>query len=833
MNDHHKKGKDKEDTEGDSRNILALFEGIDENTQLLSPLNLQKTINVIETQLEKTKTEICDIVNEEYSQFRDNLQKTLTINEDVHKLEKELSTINAMVHEPSGIYPSLIDIVASHQTLQTQLTLNEKVVTLLKVFYEIWERIQYFDTLFKCSIFGGAVDTLFEIEHSLDNIPKFEEGDPKITSALRDELRLRKKHLKEQLPVVFKETVFIDANTLIIKCDPNENKENANNTNHNNNDSNEQNAKSNSKKKGKEKGKGKSADNEILPDASEANPGINSEIKSSKGILFEILSGMEKLEIWGKIATQLSSDLWKNIFSPIFSSTPNNVTITIDNNSIKITITNTENNDSKNNKRDSKKLKVDSESQTVDPSLVYQNIINIVSFLKDKVFQGRVSMLRAVGNNLWVQLSNSLIKFTLDVAIPMEREQLGQFQKITTSTRDFELSLSEESGLGFIGVADRQLSHYVEDVDIHFAEKKCLLLLEKVRSMILGTDHSTLTVGVEIKTKRKNPKEVDLNEGYFFFPKCAITIVARDLVSLIEEALKEASTSSPHCSSLLYQASRSALDVFRTLYPTFHAAKISSIPSIAAAFHNDLMYIAHSLLTPMRYNINNDSNNNTEQTSNINNDNDNTTQSNNTLNNNSIYSMSDLVPVFRSMAETVWLNQIKIQWSVIVEHLDSMNGLSNTGDPRRGQVVEGGLKRTVHHITHLSKIWGSVLPKSMYLSVMGGLIEAVLSKLLTEVLYLRNIMEDESHKLNQVLGEVTKVKTVFGEDQNLIGIWVSNFDKFSKIVEIMEMPLVRIAEEWKARILFEIGFKPIEVKSLIEALFSDSPLRRQSLESIR
>lgn len=54
--------------------------------------------------------------------------------------------------------------------------------------------------------------------------------------------------------------------------------------------------------------------------------------------------------------------------------------------------------------------------------------------------------------------------------------------------------------------------------------------------------------------------------------------------------------------------------------------------------------------------------------------------------------------------------------------------------------------------------------------------------------------------------------------------------KYSKAVDLLDMPLIKIVEYYKNGLLDE--FRPVELRQLIQGLFSDSPLRKQLLDQL-
>ena len=47
---------------------------------------------------------------------------------------------------------------------------------------------------------------------------------------------------------------------------------------------------------------------------------------------------------------------------------------------------------------------------------------------------------------------------------------------------------------------------------------------------------------------------------------------------------------------VLYHTARDVVDVFRAIVPTLFGSTINAVPRLALLFHNDCLYIAHSLV---------------------------------------------------------------------------------------------------------------------------------------------------------------------------------------------------------------------------------------------
>jgi len=78
------------------------------------------------------------------------------------------------------------------------------------------------------------------------------------------------------------------------------------------------------------------------------------------------------------------------------------------------------------------------------------------------------------------------------------------------------------------------------------------------------------------------------------------------------------------------------------------------------------------------------------------------------------------------------------------------------------------------------------------------------------------------------------VKKVFGQKttENLdVNYYVSSRDKYHKVVEILELPLRKIAENYANKKYTQ--FTPQELHDFIKALFTESTLRSEILSQIK
>lgn len=221
----------------------------------------------------------------------------------------------------------------------------------------------------------------------------------------------------------------------------------------------------------------------------------------------------------------------------------------------------------------------------------------------------------------------------------------------------------------------------------------------------------------------------------------------------------------------------------------------------------------------------------------------------------------------------------------MMEHIKSAEGFGETYIDARAYLVHNAIKKvikmlipneievffltrrinykkpqiqSVHHLTHLSKIWKEVLPAHVYFQLLGDLVSTACKEFIGKpttlttpafltvknettttnnnvggLLCLKDISEQETHKLSSSLGHFLELKeAIFGPNKSdaIIEKYVKEWKKFANLVAVLEMSMVVIVEKYRAGRLE--GFSADEVRHLIMALFSDSAFRAQNLQKI-
>ncbi|ELR23268.1 uncharacterized protein ACA1_068520 [Acanthamoeba castellanii str. Neff] len=533
--------------------------------------------------------------------------------------------------------------------------------------------------------------------------------------------------------------------------------------------------------------------------------------------------------------------------------------------------------------------------------------------LSSHVFAHDKQRLALLGHLLWEPLCRDIIAKVLSPAIPSDTAKLAQYQRETIhATEKFE---EEMVALGLVpasaasGPDDhhsdndprqpppaeaRRLSRFINNVDNHFATKKQKKILNRARNLLLNQEanvclkevctanmlpdvSSFLTINAtadvnananadkrrrrrqsamqasagagsgggaddvdvyvdereeeglrRIATQSKKGECRDVATGatpptddrvfIFQMPTCQVSASTIGLVVLAQHTLEEACRlrdSAPQCAHTLQQTARDLFDLYRAIMPLQYQCAVAceqketikSVPSLAMAFHNDCFYLALQLLTlGMQY-------------------------QDRLPKDKGAFTLVDLVPVFRQLGEKQYQQQVLRV---------------------RFMTVERAMKRVVHHLTHLSRVWKDVLPRHVYLRTVGQLLDVALEDLIASFEKLEDISEEETHHLHELLSLLLDCSSFFtataaedegGDSEGGQAVLAESgreeetkrharrWSKFVKIVNMLESKLVIIVDAYVKGLMPE--FEAEELKAIIRALFSDSPLRKSQLALIK
>jgi centromere/kinetochore protein ZW10 len=198
--------------------------------------------------------------------------------------------------------------------------------------------------------------------------------------------------------------------------------------------------------------------------------------------------------------------------------------------------------------------------------------------------------------------------------IPSTVETLPDYDTVISDTEALQEFLVEAGLLPPTNVA---ILNYTRNVDALFANKLSQELLVKARDIMkedlfvtvpiteqeLSPLSGVVTVGAK-EDDKKEEEELPVTPGFplpeklFQFPACTVSASTLTLLERAVAGLEQAAAcAQPFCSVRLFNTVRSVFELWCAVVPTYHKAKLESLPQVAAVAHNSAMYLAHRCVT--------------------------------------------------------------------------------------------------------------------------------------------------------------------------------------------------------------------------------------------
>uniref|UniRef100_A0A5F8GXB7 Centromere/kinetochore protein zw10 homolog n=1 Tax=Monodelphis domestica TaxID=13616 RepID=A0A5F8GXB7_MONDO len=450
-----------------------------------------------------------------------------------------------------------------------------------------------------------------------------------------------------------------------------------------------------------------------------------------------------------------------------------------------------------------------------------------------------------VGDMIWEDMSECLIKDCLVYSIPTNSSKLEQYEEVIQSTEEFENALKS---MRFLKGDTTDLLKYARNINSHFANKKCQDVIVAARNLMTSEIHNTVKISPESKIAlpdlpapdegnrlkiQKVPKslpnemmnldpENKLGEHSFSLPTCRISESVEKLMELAYQTLLEATASSDQCAVQLFYSVRNIFHLFHDVVPTYHKENLQKLPQLAAIHHNNCMYIAHHLLTlghqfklrlaPVLC--------------------DGTT------------TFVDLVPGFRRLGTECFLAQMRAQKGELLERLSSARNFSNMDDEDNYSAASRAVRQVLHQLKRLGVVWQDVLPVNIYCKAMGTLLNTAIAEIIGRITALEDISTQDGDRLyslcRTIVEEGPQVFTPLPEEnenkkfQEEVPVYVPKWMPFKELMLLLQASLQEIGDRWAdGKGPLATAFSSGEVKALIRALFQNTERRATALSKIK
>ncbi|XP_048199829.1 centromere/kinetochore protein zw10 homolog [Perognathus longimembris pacificus] len=452
-----------------------------------------------------------------------------------------------------------------------------------------------------------------------------------------------------------------------------------------------------------------------------------------------------------------------------------------------------------------------------------------------------------LGDVIWEDLSECLIKNCLVHSIPTNSSKLQQYKEIIQSTEEFENALK---GMRFLKGDTTDLLKYARNINSHFANKKCQDVIVTARNLMTSEIHNTVKITPDSqltvpdlpspdednKQKVQNSVPVSriqyhevnlepenaLDQHSFSLPICRISESVKKLMELAYQTLLEATTSSDQCAVQLFYSVRNIFHLFHDVVPTYHKENLQKLPQLAAIHHNNCMYIAHHLLTlghQFRLRLA-------------------------PILCDGTATFVDFVPGFRRLGTECFLAQMRAQKGELLERLSSARSFSNMDDEENYSAATKAIRQVLHQLKRLGIVWQDVLPVNIYCKAMGTLLNTAISEIISKITALEDISTEDGDKLyslcKTVMDEGPQVFAPLSEEsknkkyQEEVPVYVPKWMSFKELMMILQANLQEIGDRWAdGKGPLATAFSSSEVKALIRALFQNTERRAAALAKIK
>uniref|UniRef100_A0A8C5PQB2 Centromere/kinetochore protein zw10 homolog n=1 Tax=Leptobrachium leishanense TaxID=445787 RepID=A0A8C5PQB2_9ANUR len=453
----------------------------------------------------------------------------------------------------------------------------------------------------------------------------------------------------------------------------------------------------------------------------------------------------------------------------------------------------------------------------------------------------KVVLAQVLGDMIWEEISETIIKDCLVYSIPTNSTKLEQYEEVIKSTEEFENALK---GMKYLKDAT-ELLKYARNVNAHFASKKCQDVIVTARNLMTSEIHNTVKITPDSKVtvpklphpkgseKIKGPKhpvqeppalenEVKLGQHTFSLPSCRISESVEKLMVLAYQTLSEATASNKPCAIQLFYTVRNIFHLFYDVVPTYHKENLQKLPQLSAIHHNNCMYIAHHLLTlghQFRYHLPMPLSDGAA-------------------------TFVDMVPGFRKLGTEAFLAQMRSQKADLLERLSNAKNFSNMEDEENYIAAHKAIRQVIHQLSCLGKVWQDVLPVAIYCKAMGTLLNTAIMEMISKIAALEDISTEDGERLytlcRTVIEEGPLVFSPLPEEsknkkyQEEVPIYVQRWMKFKELIIILQASLMEIVDRWAdGKGPLAVEFSTNEVKSLIRALFQNTERRAVALARIK
>ena len=197
----------------------------------------------------------------------------------------------------------------------------------------------------------------------------------------------------------------------------------------------------------------------------------------------------------------------------------------------------------------------------------------------------------------------------------------------------------------------------------------------------------------------------------------------------------------------------------------------------------------------------------------------------------------DLVPFVRLMGEEAFQLEMKKQRESILRSLKTFGDFTGvSGEDKRDDVYRG-IRQGLFQLTQLSRVYKEALPAHVHKDSVGSLLDVLVSYVVKGILALEDIVSDDAAELHQILDTILEkgasVMQFSEEQMKDLPVHCTSWAQLQQLAFILDARLYEIVDRWnQGKGVLAQHFKPVEVRNLIKALFTNTDRRAAALSKI-
>lgn len=198
-----------------------------------------------------------------------------------------------------------------------------------------------------------------------------------------------------------------------------------------------------------------------------------------------------------------------------------------------------------------------------------------------------------------------------------------------------------------------------------------------------------------------------------------------------------------------------------------------------------------------------------------------------------VFTLSDVVPLFCRMAEQSFKENLQVQQSELVRIMRKGNGFQGTDRADQYNKTKEMLTELVTALQQVALLWRPILPQWRWQQSIAHLLSAIVNAIIAQILAIPDLAVQETQALQRLLQHfLAALSSAISFPSTSLPESIPAFLKMKRLGDLMEMSLAATTQAWESGDLERSGFSREEVKILVEAIFTDTPLRAQSLRKI-